>query len=189
MIADAVVRVLAEEGSKGLSHRRVDREAGLPIGSTVHHAPMRSDLFAIAVNRLNEMTMNDLQYFRMQLYESGEITAEDLARRMVELWRGAIRPENFHRLRAEMAVLYSHEYKNNVRGLFQPQLDGMLKFWTEIFAFFQVPEPEKASFEFTMWNRGIFSIVASCEGHLSPTDYEMIERWIIDMITSLVARR
>lgn len=188
IIADAVLRVLAEEGTKGLSHRRVDREAGLPIGSTVHHAPMRSDLFAIAVNRLNEMTLSDLRIFREELYKSGDMTARSIAHRMVELWRGTIRPESFYRLRAEMAVVYSHEHQHNVQGLFQPQLDAMREFWAEVFTRLEVCDPEHASFEFVLWNRGIFSIVASCDGHLSDEDYQMIERWIIQMVQSLVDR-
>lgn len=171
-----------------MSHRRVDREAGLPIGSTVHHAPMRSDLFTIAVNRLNEMTLSDLQVFKAELYDSGDISVGSVAHRMVELWRGAIQPERFYRLRAEMAVVYSHEYQNNVQGLFRPQLTEMHKFWSEVLAYLGVLDPEHASFEFTLWNRGIFSIVASCEGHLSTDDYSMIERWIIQMIQSMIER-
>lgn len=183
-----MLRVLAEEGSKGLSHRRVDREAGLPIGSTVHHAPMRSDLFAIAANRLNEMTMSDLRDFKAELKESGDFTPQSLAHRMVELWRRSIQPDHFYRLRAEMAVLYSQEYQNDVSGVFLPQLDEIRKFWTNVFTNFEVADPEQAAHEFTMWNRGIFSIVASCEGHLEPRDYEMIERWIIQMMQSLLDR-
>lgn len=188
IIADAVLRVLAEEGTKGLTHRRVDCEAGLPIGSTIHHAPMRSDLFTIAVNRLNEMTLSDLKAFRAEVFGSGEITTQSIAHRMVELWRAAIEPERFYRLRAEMAVIYSHEHQKSVQGLFQPQLDEMRKFWADAFTVLGVLDPERASFEFVLWNRGIFSIVASCDGHLSEDDYGMIERWIIQMVQSLVER-
>lgn len=188
LIADAVLRVLAEEGSKGLSHRRVDREAGLPIGSTVHHAPMRIDLFRIAVNRLNEMTISDLRDFEGKLKESADLTPQSLARRMVDLWRRSIEPDQFYRLRAEMAILYSQEYRDEVHGAFHPQLDEIRKFWARVFTKFKVPDPDLAGLEFAMWNRGVFSIVASCEGDLAPRDYAMIERWVIQMMQSLVDR-
>lgn len=188
IIADAVVRVLAEEGSKGLSHRRVDREAGLPIGSTVHHAPSRSDLLAIAANRLNELTIGDLRNFAASLKESGSITPNLLAHHMIELWRRAIHPDHFYRLRAEMAMLFSQECRHDIHSVFRAQADEFRKFWTETFADLGVRDPAQAGLEFTLWNRGIFSIVASCEGNLEERDYAMIERWIIQMMESFLEK-
>ncbi len=54
-IADAVITVLAEQGSRGLTHRAVDQAAGLPIGSTSYYFRSRAELLAAAVPRLAEL--------------------------------------------------------------------------------------------------------------------------------------
>lgn len=53
-IADAVITVLAERGSRGLTHRAVDEVAGLPTGSTSYYFRSRAELLAAAVPRLAE---------------------------------------------------------------------------------------------------------------------------------------
>ncbi|MFC7457705.1 TetR/AcrR family transcriptional regulator [Brachybacterium sp. GCM10030267] len=54
-IADAVIDVLAERGSRGLTHRAVDEVAGLPTGSTSYYFRTRAALLAAAVPRLAEL--------------------------------------------------------------------------------------------------------------------------------------
>lgn len=188
IIADAVVRVLADEGSKGLSHRRVDREAGLPIGSTVHHAPTRSDLFLIAAHRLNEMTLNDLAVFAEKLQDKDKISPDILAKAMMSFWRELARPDNFYRLRAEMAVLFSQEFRHEIHQIFRPQVEEFRKFWQKIFSDLDAREPAQAAQELTMWSRGIFSIMAACEGEMHEDEYEMIETWVVRMIDSFLEK-
>lgn len=55
LIADTVIAVLAERGSRGLTHRAVDEAAGLPTGSTSYYVRSRADLLACAVPRLAEL--------------------------------------------------------------------------------------------------------------------------------------
>ncbi|MEU5208388.1 TetR/AcrR family transcriptional regulator [Streptomyces sp. NPDC020742] len=54
LIADAALRLLAERGMRGLTHRAVDEAAGLPQGSTSNLARTRAALLAAAVRRLAE---------------------------------------------------------------------------------------------------------------------------------------
>ncbi|MFI1393975.1 TetR/AcrR family transcriptional regulator [Streptomyces sp. NPDC020681] len=54
LIADAALRLLAERGMRGLTHRAVDETAGLPQGSTSNHARTRQALLETAVRRLAE---------------------------------------------------------------------------------------------------------------------------------------
>lgn len=181
------MRVLADEGSKGLSHRRVDREAGLPIGSTVHYAPTRSDLILAAARRLNEMSMQDLQTFAAVLQEKGEpLTPEEIAQEMVALWRRLLETDQSHRLRAEMAVIFPEEFRGKVLELFQSHVEATGKFWQGIFARLGSSDPERIGLEFNLWNRGIFCIMAECDPDLGETHYDTIKKWIIQMITSLV---
>ncbi|WBB52707.1 TetR family transcriptional regulator [Verrucosispora sp. WMMD573] len=55
VIADAAITTLARAGGRGLTHRAVDRQAGLPIGSTSYYFRTRADLLRAAVDRLAEL--------------------------------------------------------------------------------------------------------------------------------------
>jgi len=46
VLTDAAIRVLAENGSRGLTHRAVDTEAGLPEGSTSNLFRTRAELMS-----------------------------------------------------------------------------------------------------------------------------------------------
>ncbi|MFJ8233416.1 TetR/AcrR family transcriptional regulator [Streptomyces sp. NPDC094448] len=54
LIADTALRLLAERGMRGLTHRAVDEVAGLPQGSTSNGARTRLALLELAVRRLAE---------------------------------------------------------------------------------------------------------------------------------------
>ena len=55
VIADAALAVLEAEGGRGLTHRAVDRRAGLPLGSTSNPYPTREALLTAALRRLVEL--------------------------------------------------------------------------------------------------------------------------------------
>lgn len=59
-IADAGVRLIARGGVHALTHLAVDREAGLPRGSTSYYARTRRDLIALVTSRLSEGSQADL---------------------------------------------------------------------------------------------------------------------------------
>jgi AcrR family transcriptional regulator len=54
-IADAAIEVVAAAGMRGLTHRAVDRAAGLPPGSTSYYARTRSALLELAIERIAEL--------------------------------------------------------------------------------------------------------------------------------------
>lgn len=53
-LADAGLAVLAAEGARGLTHRSVDRAAGVAVGTTSNYFPSRDALFAALGNRIYE---------------------------------------------------------------------------------------------------------------------------------------
>ncbi|TWD80122.1 TetR family transcriptional regulator [Kribbella amoyensis] len=53
-IADAAIHLVATRGLRGLTHRAVDAEAGLPPGSTSYYLRTRSALLTACVNRMLE---------------------------------------------------------------------------------------------------------------------------------------
>ena len=57
VILDGALRVLAEQGMRGLTHRAVDIAAGLPAGSTSYYFRSRAALVTGCVERLLELDM------------------------------------------------------------------------------------------------------------------------------------
>lgn len=60
-LADAAIGVLADEGMRGLTHRAVDRAAGLPPGTTSAYFRTRRALLTALVRRLVERDQAELQ--------------------------------------------------------------------------------------------------------------------------------
>jgi DNA-binding transcriptional regulator YbjK len=60
VIADAGLRLIAREGLRGLTHRAVDAEAGLPTGSTSYYLRKRDDLIAACVRSLAEINLAEI---------------------------------------------------------------------------------------------------------------------------------
>ncbi|MDG4832606.1 TetR family transcriptional regulator [Solwaraspora sp. WMMD1047] len=54
LLADAGLRVLAVSGARGLTHRSVDTEAGVPIGTASNYFPSRDTLLAALGERILE---------------------------------------------------------------------------------------------------------------------------------------
>lgn len=59
-IADAGIRILASRGVRAFTHLSIDRELGLPDGSTSYYARTRRDLITLVVERLAARTTDDL---------------------------------------------------------------------------------------------------------------------------------
>lgn len=58
-LADAGIRVLAEEGARGLTHRAVDTAAGTPRGTASNYFPTRDDLISALVDRIGQRLTPD----------------------------------------------------------------------------------------------------------------------------------
>ena len=60
LIADATIVTIAREGMRGLTHRAVDRAAGLPEGSTSYYFRTRESLLFAALARMAELDTADV---------------------------------------------------------------------------------------------------------------------------------
>ncbi|MBD0862866.1 TetR family transcriptional regulator [Gordonia sp. zg691] len=79
-LADAGIRVLAGAGARGLTHRAVDRTAGVPVGTTTNYFRSRADLLTGLVERIGERLAPSAEFVaeRAGLTPTRELFAEYL---------------------------------------------------------------------------------------------------------------
>lgn len=71
LIADAAIALLGSTGAKGLTHRAVDAQAGLPEGSTSFYCRTRGELLALTLKRHAWIDLQDLQADAEQMASEG----------------------------------------------------------------------------------------------------------------------
>jgi DNA-binding transcriptional regulator YbjK len=59
-LADTAIAILATDGIHYLTHRNVDRRAGLPTGTTANYFPQRDELLGAAARRVAELSVADM---------------------------------------------------------------------------------------------------------------------------------
>ncbi|MFG1782587.1 TetR/AcrR family transcriptional regulator [Rhodococcus oryzae] len=62
LVANSAIRIISRDGLRALTHRAVDQEAGIPQGSTSHHARTRLALLELVVNTLAERAIADAEH-------------------------------------------------------------------------------------------------------------------------------
>src|SRR5205807_7370136 len=60
-LCDAAIQLLADDGTKGLSHLKVDAKAGVPEGTTSFYFRTRSALLRAVAERVVELDLASLQ--------------------------------------------------------------------------------------------------------------------------------
>lgn len=61
LLADTALQIIGEHGIRALTHHRVDDGAGLARGSTSYYCRRRIDLLTLALHRLLELDVADMQ--------------------------------------------------------------------------------------------------------------------------------
>jgi hypothetical protein len=186
IIADAAIRLLSEGGTRSLSHRRVDMEAGLPIGSAVNLAPTRGDLLLMAARRLIEISMAEVGPLTSLVEVKGDaLTVEDVAHEMIELWRKRLGEDQIYRLRAEMAIHSSREM-DEIQYLFRPYTEVVARFWQDILGHLGSQNPVEAADEFGKWTRGLYYWLGVARGFADKAEERQIETRIVRFTKALL---
>jgi DNA-binding transcriptional regulator YbjK len=66
VLCDAAIEILSMDGAKGLTHRNVERRAGLPDGTTSSYFPTRSALVQATAARVAELDAADFELVMKQ---------------------------------------------------------------------------------------------------------------------------
>jgi DNA-binding transcriptional regulator YbjK len=75
LLTDTAIDVLAEEGMRALTHRAVDRRAGLPEGTTSAYFRTRKQLIEAVVRRIADLDRVDLRTDRLPADAGGPVAA------------------------------------------------------------------------------------------------------------------
>ncbi len=94
LLADAGLSVLASQGMRGLTHRAVDAEAGVPQGTCSNYFRTRELLIAALGRRIFERLTPDESYLEHRAAEPA--TREQWVRLMVELFERARAAPDLH---------------------------------------------------------------------------------------------
>lgn len=70
LIADAAIELLGTVGARGLTHRAVDTQADLPVGSTSFYCRTRLELLTLTLTRHAALDMADLQVDAQRMAKS-----------------------------------------------------------------------------------------------------------------------
>lgn len=92
LVADAAIAVLVAEGGRGLTHRAVDREAGLPQGSTSNYFPTREALLTAALHRVVERERPSVEAMEA-LVPGGPYDARRAAELMADFMEETLHPD------------------------------------------------------------------------------------------------
>lgn len=119
MLADAALDVLADEGMRGLTHRAVDRRAGMPPGTTSTYFRTRAALLAGLVTRLVQVDQAELQAMAEELPPLR--TVGELVDGMVALTRQRLTGEGRRRSLARYACAVESVRDPELREILIPR--------------------------------------------------------------------
>lgn len=126
-ILDAVLRLLADQGVAGVSHRAVAREAGVAHGLVGYYYEDKVGLIAAALRRIGEEdvelidvdpTLEPMQRLRLALRRVADpefLTTDYLSRRL-QLWSLANADEQFDRINTEAHRSYRKALADLIRA-------------------------------------------------------------------------
>ena len=66
-LLEAALRVIAEQGMRGLTHRAVEAEAGVPHGSTTYYFGTRHDLMTALTTYIAERSLREIRPLAQQM--------------------------------------------------------------------------------------------------------------------------
>lgn len=150
-ILEAVLRIIAREGTRGVRHRAVAREAGVPLAATTYYFQDIDALITDAFNLFAERSAVQVERFRAELQvwlEQGmpvgvshEAIVEDLAGRVMAYIReqtGALRDQRL----LEQAFILEGLRNERLRGALQMQERHTLSSVRTLFALAGTGQPE-----------------------------------------------
>jgi DNA-binding transcriptional regulator YbjK len=178
-IADAAIHLVATRGLRGLTHRAVDTEAGLPPGSTSYYLRTRNALLTACVSRMltrDVSAMPPVGADPLELLVGMTVgLARDRPDDLVARYELSLEASRQPELRAAIT-----EGGRQLRAMLARLLDGL-----------GVPEPEAAAWPVAAMMDGLmYDRVAGAGATLSPEAFETaVRRSVVALIAGLKGAR
>lgn len=189
VLCDAAIALLAADGARGLTHLRVDRQAGFADGTTSFYYQTRAALLRGAMDRVIEL---DVASFTSALAATGEGEVDSLLSTLAtQAMRTAVEPERSRaRARFELMMIASRDPELGV------VLDDLMKQFVAISeaAVAQV-QPAGAPADQKLIKEQAFAVVTFLGGFLFRLAYgltdldsaESLERYLHSVISGVAA--
>lgn len=140
VIADAALLLIGREGARGLTHRGVDAEAGLPEGSTSYYCRRRADLLALALRRHAELDRRSLGLLEAKLARPAKSRA-DLAKQLSLVLRKWISALSREELTARFELFLACSREPALRAMVEEQRAMFLRILAQRLKMHGVPRP------------------------------------------------
>jgi DNA-binding transcriptional regulator YbjK len=161
-LADAAIATLAREGSRGLTHRAVDRAAGVAEGSTSYYFRTRHALLNAIVARMSSL---DAASIPTLAHASGEEFADAFA----AVVHGLL-TEGRDRQLARYELALEGTRRPDLRRLLHDNAAPVEERFTEQFTALGVPDPRERARDFLVLVEGLlFSRLTATEDLPSPS--------------------
>lgn len=141
LIADAALHLLGLGGAKGLTHRAVDAQAGLPNGSTSFYCRTRLELLKLAVVRHATLDMDDLQR-DAQRWATGQPDLQRFVFHLADRVLAWSAPEQRLHLRARFELMLMAAHETELAEVLDAQRQQFLGSTRKALKVLGVPEPE-----------------------------------------------
>lgn len=112
-ICDAAIGVIARDGLRGLTHRAVDRAAGLPEGSTSYYFRTRLALLTGVTERLLVLDLADAPSISLAAIDLDSMA--ELTTRMVTHWTGPGRERMLARYEISLESVRNQSLRSHLR--------------------------------------------------------------------------
>lgn len=103
-IVQAALDVLANEGSRGITHRAIDGYLKKPLGTTSNYFRRRNDLLAAVAVHIMERDVQDMRQVLGALKEEKIVSIEIAARQLTALYELWSEPQNRTRALARLEI-------------------------------------------------------------------------------------
>lgn len=157
-IANAVIIILGEQGSRALSHRSVDKQLGLPEGSTSFYFRRRADLLEAGFNKLIDLDLASMNKHFIPILRnlnSGKpIQIEDVADCHYAFWQELTLASNRYRTIARFEFFLYGARDPAVNRFYEKKLESLFRFGTVLFAALGSRCPNWASLQYSNIFRG-----------------------------------
>src|SRR6201993_1059242 len=188
-LCDAAIELLAAEGARGLTHLRVDRQAGFADGTTSFYSQTRAALLRAAIDRVIELDIADFTA-ALDAARSGQVDSL-LSQLAEQALRTAVEPERTRALaRFELMMIAARDPELRI------MFDGLMDQFVAISeAAVEQVQPANAPSDRELIKEQAFAVVTFLGGFLFRLAYGLtrldsarsLERYLHSVIAGVAA--